>query len=100
MIVFELTIPGFKSFSNQRFVKARDERRVPTELWGKSFHFKRSDGWEADVLLTRMSAKDARKLERKSAGFSRCDWMINSIIRNGKIIEPYMIIDDGYLGDR
>ena len=91
MIVFELTMPhcgswnGKWSQEGRLFVRTRDEKKVPKELWGRSYFYHWDDGWEACVSLTRMPADEARKLERRSDGFCGYDWMIDSIIRNGRI---------------
>ena len=91
MIVFELSMPNKGSWNGkwsqegQLFVRTRRECDVPKELWGKSFFHSWDDGWTACVTLTRMPAPEARKLERKSKGFCRYDWMIKSIIKYGDI---------------
>ncbi len=91
MVVFELSMPGKGSWNGKwsqeekLFVRTRKEREVPKEYWDKSFYHRWDDGWEACVTLTRMSAAEARKLEKKSNGFCGYDWMIESIIRFGEI---------------
>ena len=91
MIVFELTMPhagswnGKWSQEGRLFVLTKPERAVPKDLWGRSFFYRWDDGWEACVSLTRMPANEARKLEKKSDGFCRYGWMVDSIIKNGKI---------------
>ena len=91
MIVFQLTMPGVGSWngkwsgSERLYVRTWDERKVPKEYWNKDFYHYWDDGWTACVTTTRMTANEARKLERKSDGFCGYDWMIPSIIKYGEI---------------
>ena len=93
VIVFELTMPHVASWNgkwngaDRRYIRTRDERTVPKEYWGESFDYRWDDGWGACVSVTRMPVKEARKLERISAGFCGYDWMIKSICEKG-FIEP------------
>ena len=94
MIVFELTMPhvgswnGKRTGADRRYIRTRYERTVPKEYWDKDFHYSWDDGWGACVTVKRISAAEARKLERVSSGFAGYDWMIDSIIKRGYII-PY-----------
>ena len=93
MIVFELTMPHCGSWNrkwsqeDKLHIRTKDERKVPKECWGKEYFYRWDDGWEACVSVTRMSANEARKLERKTDGFCGYDWMIRSICEKG-FIEP------------
>lgn len=92
MIVFELTMPHVGSWNgkwtgaDRRYIRTRRECDVPKECWEKDFYYRWDDGWEACVTVRRMPAKEARKLERISAGFRMYDWMIASIIDRGYIV--------------
>lgn len=94
MIVFELTMPHCNSWNGRwsgegrRFLRFKDQRKVPKEYWGKSFYYNWPDGWGACVTLTQISAADYKRLERQSNGFMGYDWMIDSIIMYGDIIAP------------
>ena len=105
MIVFELTMPHAGSWNgkwtgaDRRYIRTRAEHLVPKELWGRDFRYRWDDGWEANVSVTKMPAPEARKLERKSAGFAGYDWMIRSIISYGKIVDDSYNGDDGVFGD-
>lgn len=91
MIVFQLTMPHRGSWNNawsgdkRLFVRTRRECMVPKELWGRDFYYRWPDGWEACVSVTKVSAYAARKLEKKSDGFSGYDWMITSLLGKGYI---------------
>ena len=43
------------------------------------------DGWGASISVREVTASEAGKIERKSAGFCGYDWMIQSIIDHGDI---------------
>ena len=91
MIVFKLTMPHIGSWNNKwsgqnkLYIRTRDERKVPKELWNKKFFYRWEDGWEACISTEKMKASEALKLERKSDGFCGYDWMIKSIIEDGYI---------------
>lgn len=94
MIVFKLTMPNRGSWNgkwsqeNRLFVRCRTEAAVPKELWDRSFYYRWPDGWTACVSAERRPAKEAQKLQKKSAGFCGYDWMIASIIKYGEIRKP------------
>ena len=75
MIVFRLTMPHVNSWNgrwsqeDELHIRTMDERQVPKEVWDKEFYHHWDDGWTACVSVERMSASEARKLERKSKGF-------------------------------
>lgn len=91
MIVFKLTMSGVGSWNGRWsgegkfYAKAMYETSVPRNLWGKSFFYRWDDGYEACVDILKMPFKEARKMERKSNGLFRYDWMIRSIIKKGYI---------------
>lgn len=91
MIVFELTMPhaaswnGKWSGADRRYIRVKYEADVPKELWNKDFDYHWDDGWCANVSVTRMSAREARRLENVSAGFCGYDWMIHSLLQRGYI---------------
>ena len=94
MIVFELTMPNVASWNGRwsgekdLHVRIRRNNEVPKEYWNKDFIYSWPDGWTACVETRKVSASEARKLENRSIGFCGYDWMIESIIKNGKIISP------------
>jgi hypothetical protein len=56
---------------------------------GGSYYYNFGDGWGASVSVRKVTAAQARKIERKSVGFCGYEWMIDSIIRDGEIlVEP------------
>ena len=96
MIVFELTMPNRGSWNgkwsgeNSRHIRAKSEKSIPNidKIINKDFYYTWDDGWTACISTIKMSAKEARKLEKESSGFCGYDWMIDSIINYHKIIKP------------
>lgn len=91
MIIFELTMPGIGSWngkwtgSNRKYYRSRKNSEVPKEVVGKSFDYNWSDGWCANVSVSKVTSTVERKLMKESAGFCGYDWMIRSIIKHGCI---------------
>lgn len=94
MIVFTLTMPEKGSWNGKwteegkLFCRCLPERTVPKELIGNSYDYRWEDGWRASVAVDKVPCREAEKMERKSAGFCGYDWMIKSLIKNGRIISP------------
>ena len=94
MIVFELSMPNKGSWNGKwsgegrPYIRVKDERSVPKDLWNKDFYYTWDDGWSACVSLRRVPATEARKLEKASVGFCGYDWMIKSILEYGEILKP------------
>ena len=92
MIVFELKMPhkaswnGKWSGDDKCYVRVKDQRDVPKDLWNQDFYYRWPDGWEACVSVKQMRASEARRLEKNSDGFCGYDWMIRSICNFGTIL--------------
>ena len=92
MIVFTLKMPhrgswnGRWSGENKIYARVRPNNTVPKEVVGRDFYYNWDDGWCACVSVTKVDSKEAAKIRNKSSGFCGYDWMIESIIKNGKII--------------
>lgn len=91
MIVFELTMPNKGSWNGKWsqegtcFARVYKQNVVPKEYWNKCFFYCWDDGWTACVSVTKVSAVEAHKIEKRSKGFCGYDWMIESIIECGRI---------------
>jgi len=95
MIGFTLSMPNVGSWNGRwsgeddiYYFVSRQDRKKENELDGKYFSYGFGDGWRAGVSCKKMTAQEANKLSRKSKGFCGYDWMIDSILENGKIICP------------
>lgn len=51
-----------------------------------SFHYSWNDGWGANVTMQIVDGVEARKRQKMSSGFCGYEWMINSILKYGKIL--------------
>lgn len=75
-----------KTFPNT--VKGRE--RVE-KLDGQSFYYGWRDGWGANVDVKAVTAKAACTLRSKSKGFCGYDWMVESILKHGKIYADHEV---------
>jgi len=93
MTSFELTMPNVGSW-NGKWTGEKDHhydvrklsKEKELELDGKYFYYNFGDGWGAGIKIKKVDAKTAAKYRKISIGFSGYEWMIDSILKNGKII--------------
>ena len=93
IVAFKLSMPGVKSWNGKwsgedrlhAIVKAFPDSSVFVQsLASKSYwthHF--GDGWVAGVTAHIIDKKEAASINKRSAGFSGYDWMVDNIIRQG-----------------
>ena len=94
ILSFTLSMPGVNSWNGKwsgegefyaktiNFGKSQKAK----EILGKGYyHYSFGDGWAAGVSVKQVDAKEAAKIRRISSGFCGYDWMVDSIIWNGKI---------------
>ena len=98
ILSFQLTMPNVGSWngkwtgeSNGYFKcinvsKSKAVEIVPDECKSNSFHYSWNDGWGANVEVKRITSSEKRKLEKNTSGFYGYEWMIDSILKNNKII--------------
>ena len=89
MILFELSLDNWKrrwTGDAVKYYRIFKECEIPKELLNRNFYYHWSDGWDACISVRKVDAREARKLMKVSAGFCGYDWMIDSIIRHGKIL--------------
>jgi hypothetical protein len=56
------------------------------EKLDKGYYYNFGDGWGANISVEQIDSKAANKLRKNSKGFCGYDWMIDSILKNNKII--------------
>lgn len=94
-ILFELTMPNVntwnghwsgegKRYYSRRTVKAAQDPE--NKLDSGYFYYNFGDGWGAGVITKRVTAAEANRAMKKSAGFQGYDWMIDEILTYGKIL--------------
>ncbi len=98
ILSFTLSMPNINSLNgkwtgeNILYVKTVNfgRSKKATELAEKIldtgyFRYSFGDGWAAGVTVKEVTAREATKLRKKSAGFCGYDWMIDSIRSHGVI---------------
>jgi hypothetical protein len=98
MLCFELSMPNRGSWNGgwsgegrcyariRKFGRSAAMKEKAAEILAAgSYYYGWSDGWGASVSVREVTGSEARKIERRSAGFCGYDWMIDSIIRHGDI---------------
>lgn len=98
LVKFELSMPGVGSWNGKwtgeenlyaRVIMFRGKEReqLAKELIERGyFSYNFGDGWRAGISLEKIDVKLAQKIRKKSKGFYGYDWMIDSIIKNKKIM--------------
>lgn len=94
--LFKLTMPNVSSW-NGRWSAENDlhVKAVRIVLHGKNLYpdlkesehyYDFKDGWGANVSVKFITDKEAMQWNRKSKGFCGYEWMIDSILKNNKIL--------------
>ena len=93
ILAFYLSMPSNNAWNGRwtgeggLYARTRTFRKDP-ELSKDYYHYSFGDGWAAAVEVKKIDSREAARLRRKSVGFCGYDWMIDSILRNDKIIAP------------
>ena len=101
LMAFELSMPNIGSWNGkwtgegkcyakvlnftQKYGTSKAAQEKAKSILGKRFSYDFGDGWRAEVKVSKVDSKAAAKLRKNSAGFMGYDWMIDSILRDGKI---------------
>ena len=96
IVCFELTMPNVGSWngnwtgSNRKYYKFRTIKKVDAEKLFNgnetdSWYYNFGDGWGANVYAKPVTSQEKRTLSKISAGFCGYEWMIDSILKHGKI---------------
>lgn len=95
LIFFELTIPKAGSWNGKwsdeddfyaKVVSIRNLDTVQAILNHGCYYYRFGDGRVVRIVAGKVTPEEARIIRRKTKGFCECDWMIDSIIKHGKII--------------
>ncbi len=70
-----------KSFQTKKSIVA-----AKTILEKKSYYYNFGDGWGASISVREVDGKEVRVIKRKTRGFCGYDWMVNSIVDCGRIL--------------
>ena len=101
LLCFKLSMPGISSWNGKwsgsddfyavvknigstKKAKEKGKEILKTGYYTYSF----GDGWRAGIDVTEVNSKDTRKIRAKSKGFCGYDWMVDSILMDGKIVAP------------
>lgn len=69
-----------------KFRKLTNKQLAESQIEERSYYYNFGDGWGASVNVSVVDSKERQRFQRKSKGFASYDWMIDSIIKHGKII--------------
>lgn len=96
---FELTMPNVGSWNGKwtgadrkyyiiKTVSDKYFNKTLTPLLGgnHNWYYNFGDGWGANVKMQIITALEAKQRRKNSKGFSGYDWMVDSIMRYGKIL--------------
>ena len=93
--LFTLTMPGVGSwngkFSGEGEYYARIKKVLNhgkplyKNIEEKNYYYHWDDGWTAKVNMTLVTEKEAKSALKRSRGFLGYEWMIDSILTDGKI---------------
>lgn len=94
IVCFELTMPHTNSWNGRwsgeerkhylfRTMKPTTAEKV---VAAGSYYYNFGDGWAAEVRAEIVSSAEKRKRQKVNAGFCGYDWMVDSILNYGKIL--------------
>ncbi len=90
LLSFELSMPGCNSWNgkwsgaNKHYVIVRSFSKIMPKIG--YYHYSFGDGWRAGVMVREVTSTAAKTLRKQSDGFWGYDWMVDSIINHGKIL--------------
>jgi hypothetical protein len=95
---FTLTMPNIGSWNGKwsgegnlyfrsKTLNKKDTIKLIQGKEERNFHYNWNDGWGANVNVRIITISEKNELEKKSKGFYGYDWMIDSIIEFGEILD-------------
>lgn len=94
MVVFILTMPGVASWNGRwsgegtlyaKVISSLGKGKEQKLVTGSPYSYRWEDGWRASIEVRQVDRNEAARIRRRSKGFCGYYWMIDSIIRRGKI---------------
>lgn len=96
LVAFVLTMPNNNSWNGRwsgedklyarvRTYSSRDLKHKLIQLVGNHY-YNFGDGWGANVEVKVVKADEAKKIRKKTAGFAGYEWMIDSLVLDGRIV--------------
>lgn len=97
MVSFELTMPNVGSWNGKwtgadkkyfliKNLSKSQVANIPFKDDRASFYYNFGDGWGANVSAEIVDAKEATRRRKNSKGFAGYDWMVDEIIKHGRIL--------------
>jgi hypothetical protein len=102
ILSFELTMPNVGSWNGQwtgadrkyyvinsvsdKYLKSKEHFKKLLEKGRDSWYYNFGDGWGANVSVQIIDSIEARKRRKLSKGFAGYDWMIDSSVYYGEIL--------------
>jgi RNase P/RNase MRP subunit POP5 len=95
IFAFQLSMPNVGSWNGKwsgerdlyvKFRKLKNKELEQSKIEEGSYYYNFGDGWGANVNVRVVDGRERDRLARRSKGFAGYDWMIDSIIKHGKII--------------
>lgn len=90
-LLFILTMPNVGSWNgkwtgaDRVYARVRNAKQYPN-CKEDNYYYSFGDGWGANVEVKKVTVVEANKYTKKSVGFSGYDWMIDSILLYGQIL--------------
>ena len=95
-LCFRLSMPNVGSWNGKwtgegdfyavvRSFKTKQSLEV-AKLLKEYYHYDFGDGWAAGISITKVDLKEVRAIKKNTKGFCGYEWMIDSIVKNGKIL--------------
>lgn len=87
ILSFKLTIPreGLKYYRHRKVPKKEGMKLFNGE-GHRNWYYNFGDGWGASVSVTKVPSKEKTRPEESSSDFTGYDWMIDEILKFGKIL--------------